>query len=525
MLPFAAVDWKDATTLKSALSLALPEALLLAAACVIFLGGTFRASRRIWGWAALLAVAVAALVWWNTPFLDKIKASDSPLLPDTLATFIRGIAFAGGMLYILLSWDDLTDEIAADFYACFLILIAGVSLVGAANELITIFLALELISIPTYVMLYLPKSGKQAQEATIKYFLLSVFSSAFLLFGFSYLYGISGTTNLTAIFQEHGQAKAATIPGLFLVAFIMIIAGLGFRITAVPFHFYAPDVFQGAPTSMGALLAFIPKVAGFAALIRILGILHTGTGTNLVSESQVSLLLWILAAITMSLGNILALLQDNLKRMLAYSSVAHAGYMLIGLAAAPELKNSETSTLHGTEAILFYLVAYGAMTVGAFAVLSYLSTSERQVESIDDLAGLGRSHPATALVMGLFMFSLIGLPLTAGFWGKLQLFLSALQVQRSQDQQPLFVILAVIAAINGAIAGYYYLRVVAVMFLRDPLKPLRPRLPMSTFATMAICAAITLVLGVYPAPLARITQNAAAAITAAFTPVDQHARR
>jgi NADH-quinone oxidoreductase subunit N len=437
---------------------------------------------------------------------SAIKLTDSPLAPDALARFIRWTALVSGSVYVLLNWNEVSEEVAADFHACFLALIAGVSLVGAANELIVLFVSLELISIPTYVVLYLPRTGKLAQEAAIKYFLLSVFSSALLLFGFSYLYGVSGTTNLTELFHEGSPSRAIPMPSLFLVAFVMVIAGLGFRITAVPFHFYAPDVIQGAPTGVGATLAFIPKVAGFAALIRVLGLLQGDAAHAFLADARVPLLLWILAIITMTVGNVLAVVQNNLRRILAYSSVAHAGYMLIGLAAAPELKGAT----RGLEAVLFYLIAYGAMTVGAFAVLSYLTTRQRDVETVDDVAGLGRTHPGIALLMTLFLFSMIGMPLTAGFAGKLLLFFNAIAVERSPDQQPLYVILGVVAAINGAIGAYYYLRIVAAMFLRDALKPLQPRFQVPALAAVLLCAIVTLAFGIYQKPLASAAREAVA---------------
>jgi NADH-quinone oxidoreductase subunit N len=519
--PLAVVDWKDALTLKSVFALALPEAVLLVVACVVFLGGTAKASRQIWGVVSLVGLGLAAILAWNAGVPEHFQPGQSPLLADHLAEFVRWLSFLGGAAFVLLCWDDLYDEQAADFFACFLILVAGVSLSGAANELITLFLSLELISIPTYVLLYLPKVNHQAQEAAIKYFLLSVFSSALLLFGFSYLYGVAGTTNLTELFQTQGDGRS--IPGLFTVAVVMIVAGLGFRITAVPFHFYAPDVIQGAPTSMGAVLAFVPKIAGFAALMRLFGLVQPVGLTNLVSDSQVSLLLWVLAVITMTVGNVLGLLQFNLKRILAYSSVAHAGYMLIGLAAATELHNEDnTGKMFGTDAMLFYLVAYGAMTVGAFAVLQYVSTPARTIETVDDAAGLGSSHPMLALALALFLFSLIGIPLTAGFTGKLQLFVSALEVQRAPHTQPLFVILAVVAALNAAIGAYYYLRIVAAMFLREPLKPQQIPVRVPTLATIAICAVVTVIFGVYPLPLANLTRAAVAPVRA--LPQSQAAR-
>lgn len=513
----AATDANVLAAAKNVFALAVPEAVLLAVACIVYIGGTFRPGKHLWGAVALGGLLVAGLVAWSG---DAPSVSDrlSPILPDRLAYFVKAIAWFGGAALLLISWHEVKDETAAEFHASLLLLIAGVSLVGSANELITLFLSLELISIPTYILLYLPRSGAQAQEATIKYFLLSVFSSGLLLFGFSYLYGATGTTNLADLYRGLAQQQAASHPELFKIALVMMVAGLGFRITAVPFHFYAPDVFQGAPISMAALLAFVPKVAGFVALLRVLGYLHVDLGFNLVSHFQLSMLLWILAIITMTTGNVLAVLQNNLKRLLAYSSIAHGGYMLIGLAAAPELVRSiGGNRLTGSDAVLFYLIAYGAMTVGAFAVIMCFQNADRPVETVDDLAGVGRSHPALALVLGIFLLSLIGIPLTAGFTGKLFLFYSALGVNdpAAPDTRRLFVALAVIGAINAAIGAYYYLRILAAIFFRDPVRPLQTKVNMPALVTAGGCAMLTLVLGVYPQPLLRAARLATTPASAA----------
>jgi NADH-quinone oxidoreductase subunit N len=522
----------------------LPEALLIAAACVLFLGGTWRASHHLWGWVSLASFALAGLLLGLRPvreFTDPAAGTASlyaaPLVFDHLALLIRALSLAGGAVLVLCSWDSVPDDQAADYHACILIMVAGMGFTGMANELITLFLALELISIPTYVLLYLPRVDRPAQEAAMKYFLLSVFSSALLLFGFSYLYGLAGTTNLPALLRAAADARMQQfLSGTALVALVMVVAGLGFRITAVPFHFYAPDVYQGTTTPAAALLAFVPKVAGFVALVRVLGLvfpdvvalppgrwatasLPPQAAPQLAEQvlplgDQMPVLLWIVAAVTMTLGNLLALLQDNVKRMLAYSSVAHAGYMLIGLAVAPKLTADDPAMVGGVQAVLFYLVAYGAMTVGAFAILAYLSTRERPVETVDDLAGLARSHPPVALLMVLFLFSLIGIPLTAGFVGKVWLFWAALRVPYDPqsaalvEQHRLFVVLAVIAAINAAIAAWYYLRIVAVMYLREPLQPLpRPR-AVGLLTAILVCAVVTLAVGIYPTPLTQAVQAA-----------------
>ncbi len=524
-----------------------PEMILGGAACVLFLGGTWRTDRHLWGGVALVALLAAAVVLWMAPLphFDKDSADTvryaSPLMLDRLALLLRAVAIAGGIILVLFSWEAMPENQSADYHACILLIVAGMGLTGAANELVTLFLALELTSIPTYVILYLGRStlpggglDPAGQEAAMKYFMLSIFSSALTLFGFSYLYGLSGTTNLPGLADAFRAGQLAAVPenpaasslmGMGMIALVMVVAGLGFRITAVPFHFYAPDVYQGTTTAGAALLAFVPKMAGFAALVRVLGFVFPvlshdvfeATLSPPVLGDQLPVLLWIMAAVTMTLGNVLGLLQDNLRRLLAYSSVAHAGYMLIGLAVAPKLRPE--AMVDGVDAVFFYLVSYGAMTIGAFGVLQYLNTRGQRADTMDDLAGLGRSRPGMALLMVLFLFSLIGIPLTAGFMGKFLLFAGALDVPANPeagvwlDQRTLFIGLALLGAINAAIGGWYYLRIAATMYLREPspstlaIGDTGPR-SWPVLAAVWLCALLTLGIGVYPAPLKKAVQIA-----------------
>ena len=495
----------------------LPEMVLGATACLVFLGGTIKSCRHLWGWVALGGLLAALLVLGVRPTyefetLPKAQAATygAPILVDALATLVRAIAICGGIVLALFSWNELPDRQVADHHGCLLVIVAGVCLTASANDLVMLFLALELISIPTYILLYLPRHDEASQEAALKYFLLSIFSSGLLLFGFSYLYGLTGTTNISALLHTlNTQATARDVPVIGQVALVMVIAGLGFRITAAPFHFYAPDVYQGAPTVGAAFLAFIPKVAGFVALVRVLGfVLPVGVSARggligMGLSEQVPILLWFLAAITMFLGNILAILQDNIKRLLAYSSVAHAGYMLIALATAPYLAGTSNGP-DGVVALLYYLVAYGVMTIGAFAVISYLSTSERPLENVDDLAGLSSSHPAIALLMTIFLLSLIGIPLTAGFTGKFLVFFGALNADQAKqelvpgDQAELFTILAFLGVINAAIGGWYYLRLVAVMYLRGSVKPMEVPSNRPALVTLGLCVFFTVGLSIPP---------------------------
>lgn len=499
-------------TLRGVFRQTAPEIALIGTACVVFLLGCFYNRRWLWFLASLAGVALAgvlAAVKTDMPAVLTV----APIIPDAAATFVRWVAIVSAAVFLFVSWAEVGDANAAEYYGCLLVAAAGVSLVGRANDLITLFLALELLSIPTYVLLYLPGQGRLNQEAAAKYFLLSLLSSAVMLFGFSYLYGLAGTTNLTAIVDSLTRASTARLSPMALLAAVMVLAAVGFRITAVPFHFYAPDVYEGAPAGVAAQLAFLPKVAGFAALARVFGLFLAGPDRQLPfpADTQVPLLLWILAVITMSLGNMLALLQDNVRRMLAYSSVAHGGYMLVAVVVASSVPDAKGNPgVGGIDALFVYLVAYGAMTVGAFAVILYLSTPDRPVDAIDDLAGAGSSHPVSAAAMAVFLFSLIGLPLTAGFVGKLLLIVGAFTAPSDTPvMRHLYQVLAAVMAVNAAVGAYYYLRVIGVMYLRTPLRPPVSSRAVPTLLAAVVLAVATLVFGFYPEPLTRAARRAA----------------
>lgn len=496
-------------SLQSIFSQLVPETILVAAACVLFLGSTVRASRNLWGIVALAAIAAAGAAMIRFPGSSAgLIPTVSPIWLDGLTQFVRIVSLGVAATLVLLTWSEISDGLAGEHFGCILLIALGTNLTAAANELITLFLALELISIPTYVILYLTRSDRPAQEAAVKYFLLSVFSSALVLFGFSYLYGQTGTTNLPAILDAYSAAGSTQLPVLAITAVVLIVAGLGFRITAVPFHFYAPDVYEGTSTGVAALLAVIPKLAGFAALIRLFGFVAAGRSEPaLALDYHIPLLLWILAAITMTLGNVVAQWQDNLQRIMAYSGIAHAGYMLIGLATAPLLHAHDASGAPGgVPAVLFYLVAYSAMTLGVFGILAILNSTGIRVERVDDLAGLARTHPGLALALSAFLFSLIGLPLTAGFVGKFELFFGAMTVP-----ERLFWVLVLIGAINAAIGAYYYLRIIGVMYLRGAVHPIDKPHCLAGRLAIAVCLVVSIGFGVYPAPLQKLAQSAASA--------------
>lgn len=504
----------------------LPEAALIATACILFLTAAFRRDRDLALSLALAGVTVAGLLAVLVRPAPPSLPAAAPVLTDTPALFVQWVALVSAAILLFVACGEVEDGNAAEYFGCLLTAAAGLSLVGKANELVTLFLALELLSIPTYVLLYLPVRERAHQEAAVKYFLLSVLSSAVLLFGFSYLYGLTGSTNLTVVVDTLRTAHAEALSPLALVAVVLVVAALAFRVTAVPFHFYAPDVYQGGPPGVIAQLAFLPKVAGFVVLARLLGLLGPDPRhLPFDAGSHVPLLLYVLALLTMTLGNVLALLQDDVRRLLAYSGVAHAGYMLIGVIVACSLPDARGvpqadprtgaavglvgPTVGGIDALLVYLVVYGLMTVGAFAALLYLSSPDRPVEAIDDLAGVGRSHPVAALSLAVCLFSLIGLPLTAGFVGKLLLFVAAFTAPTDSPMDTRYRILAVVAAVNAAIGAYYYLRVVGVMYLRTPLRPLPSSRAYPALGAAVVLAAATIVLGVYPGPLIQAARAAA----------------
>ncbi|AMV25841.1 NADH-quinone oxidoreductase subunit N [Gemmata sp. SH-PL17] len=502
-------------TLKGVFQLAVPEIALVGTACVVFLFGCVYNRRCLWFGVSLAGVALAAVLAATVETEPPALLTVAPLVPDGAAAFVRWVALITAAVLLFVSWAEVDGTNAAEYYGCLLVAAAGVSLVGRANDLITLFLSLELLSIPTYILLYLPARNKLNQEAAAKYFLLSVMSSAVMLFGFSYLYGLTGSTNLAVITDALTKTQSADVQSLnpmALVGAVLVIAAIGFRITAVPFHFYAPDVYEGAPAGVVAQLAFFPKLAGFVALARILGLL--GADVRHIpfdTKTQLPLLLWILAAMTMCIGNVLALLQDNVRRMLAYSSVAHGGYMLMGIVVASSLPDAIGQPgIGGIDALLVYIVAYGMMTVGSFAVILYLGTPDQPIESIDDLAGASQSHPVAAGAMTVFLFSLIGLPLTAGFAGKFLLFVGAFSAPtHTAEMRNLYQIMAVIAAINAAVGAYYYLRVVGVMYLRTPLRPATRTRAVPTFVAAVTLAAATLFFGIYPEPIVRAARKAA----------------
>ena len=508
---------------KQTLLVLLPEILLVTIATVMMTAGAFvKLPRRVWAGVAVDAVlgAILLLFFLRDTMPDPYSAV---FLNDAMAGYAR-LGFLLAALVILgLANDQVDDARSSEFYGCLLMMHAGAMLVAGANELVFLFVGLELVSIPTYLLLYLSRRTRTTQEAATKYFFLSIFSSGLLLFGFAYLYGLAGVSNLKALaYLIHWQSSSLPLPNpeIATIALIFIVAGLGFRVAAVPFHWYAPDVYEGSPTFMAAVLAWVPKGVGFLALIRVLssvfsferGIAHASDFSNLTRVADKAVYLaGLIAIVTMIVGNTVALRQNSLKRLFAYSSIAHAGYLMIGLAVA--FRNSETSgaSIFGVEGMILYLATYALMTLGAFGVIIVLSTPERPVESIDDLSGLAWTHPAAALAMGLCLFSLAGVPPMAGFYGKLWIFNSALAVAEGPDARG-FQFLAIVGVLNAAIGAYYYLRILMKMtFAPAPAVPLRPRASWPAVLAVGSCASLSLLLGIFPSPLLKVARESALA--------------
>jgi NADH-quinone oxidoreductase subunit N len=498
------------------LSPRFPEVILAATACFLFLLGISNRAllRKISAEIAFIALLVSFLIecHYTTARYTSVFDSGGAVFTQPFSEYIKLIATGIGMLLVLLNWPTKRDGSGgnasdfggdtAEFFALMLLSLAGLCVVASANDLILLFLGIELSSIPTYVMVSISRPLPVAQEAGLKYFFLGAMSAAVMLFGFSYLYGTTGSTSLneiTGIMQNNPWTEWQ------IMAVILLLCGFAFKMAAVPLHAYAGDVYQGAATPVTAFLSFVPKTAGFVALIKVL--FAVGGGNWSIPE-PVGQTLLVLAGLTMTVGNVLALSQSNIKRTFAYSSVAHTGYMLVGITALAkachlnashsQIGNIQSDALAG---VLFYLAAYGITNVAAFGVLQLLPSRHNRpatsAETFEDIAGQGRKHVALGLAMTVACLSLTGIPLTVGFLGKIYLTLPAGRAN--------LVGLSITLWVNAAISAAYYLRIAVALFLRSEPTilnsstsgPMRIPQPASVvFAVMASCI-LTLLLGTF----------------------------
>ncbi|MEQ8317177.1 MAG: NADH-quinone oxidoreductase subunit N [Phycisphaerales bacterium] len=504
------------------IALIWPEITLFITTCVVMILGLSpnKQWRSLCLPASMAGLAVAGV-------LAAIGMSNSPqgdtMLPN-MPGFVKVVVAVVGLMLILLQSGliDRREEALvsagrtfsplrtnrAEYFSLVLFSLTGLMLCASAGDLIWLFLALELTSLPTYVMVAMSSSRGRAQEAGVKYFYLGALGAATFLYGFVMLYGGTGTLKLDVM---AGIIAAEGINNITMIGLLLSIAGLAFKIAAVPMHFYTADVYQGAAAPVTAFLAFVPKTAGFVALLLICSVAgwSAGAGGDGLPEA-VRVMLWVMAAVTMTVGNVLAILQNSVKRMLAYSSIAHSGYMLVGVLAGP---GDGTFAASGVSAVLFYLAAYGVTNTGAFAVIACLEkrAADRgepmEVEDFDDLRGLWRREPALGVVLAIVSLSLLGFPPLLGFMAKLPLFTAGIAAGE--------IALVVILGVNSAIAAFYYLRLVKAAMIDDangsadsPDRPEHHPAYGLRFATGAISAVGVVVLAALAGQLAVSATNA-----------------
>ncbi len=442
------------------------------------------------GWIGLLGLvltAVSAVALWNT----KLSTLSDTVIVDRYGLFFTLLFTLASSLTLLMSMSylELTDIRTGDYYALVLFATAGMVLMATATDLIVIFLGLEVMSIAAYVLAGIWRGQLRSNEAALKYFLLGAFATGFLLFGIALFYGATGGTALATIAQ--GIAKADSGQRWLVTAgMALLIVGFGFKVAAVPFHVWAPDVYEGAPTAVTALMAVGIKAAAFAAFARVF--MHALTALS----ADWRAVLWMVAALTMTVGNVTALLQRNIKRMLAYSSIAHAGYVLVGMVAGGEL---------GGGAVLFYLIGYALMTLGAFAVVIAIGQRGEPNENLDDYAGVGFRQPFLGVAMGIFMLSLAGMPPLVGFVGKFYIFSAAVKSG--------YVGLAIIGVLNSVVSVYYYVGVLVRMYMAEGgVEVASPTSRPYLFATLLLTVAGTVALGVFPSAFFEIARQSFGAL-------------
>lgn len=477
----------------------LPELIVVAAAClVVGLDPITPPSKKTWlAWLSLGSLMLCVPITISQMGTRVSVFSDLVVL-DPYACFWKLLLYLVSGLTILLSLAYLKAERInlGEYYGFLLLALSGMMIMVSAVDLLTIYLGTELMSLSLYVLAGFKRFEARSLEASAKYFVLGSFSSGILLYGISLLFGVAGSTRLSAIAAAVAN-RGLDDPALVL-AMILLVVGFGFKVAVVPFHMWTPDVYEGAPTSVTAFMAVASKAASFGAFVRVFL-----EGLGGLKANWYGLFLAVCIA-TMVLGNVVAIVQTNIKRMLAYSSIAHAGYALIGVVVAGQADTEGAVRSSGLSSVMLYLAVYAFMTLGAFAVVAMLRKGILEGEEIEDFTGLAKRQPIAAFLMLVFMVSLAGIPPTAGFIGKFYLFLAAVNAGLAW--------LAVIAVLFAAVSAYYYLRVVMVMYMRelDTAAGLTPRFASSPAMTVVLACAVAgvVILGLYPDPLVSLTTSA-----------------
>ncbi len=467
----------------------LPLLLVTGWACVLLLVDLFIPRHRKAITAALSALGLlAATALLLSQFGLEREAFKGMIVVDGFASFLQLVFLLSGLFGIALAYDYVRrqDIERGEYYTLLLFTVAGMMLMAQAGDLIVVFLALEMLSLPLYVLTGIARPRPDSEEAAMKYFLLGAFASGFVVYGVALIYGATASTRLSEIVAVVQAGQAAG--GLLLAGMAFILVGLGFKVAAVPFHMWTPDVYQGAPSSVTAFMSVGAKAAGFAALLRVFLVAFPD-----VAPAWAVVAMWV-SAFTMAWGNVAAIAQTNIKRMLAYSSIAHAGYILMALPAAADPAVAPDAV----GAVLFYLLAYAFTNFGAWAVVLALEKKDGQGLAIEDYAGLGARRPALALAMALFMLSLTGVPPTVGFVAKFYLFRTVLQAD--------LVWLALVGVATSLISAYYYMRVVVVMYMRQGEPEVRSEGWLN--ATVLLAGLATFIFGLLPAPLMGLAARA-----------------
>jgi NADH-quinone oxidoreductase subunit N len=433
-------------------------------------------------YVSLVGLAVAAYFAISNLTLEGISFGGMVRNGGYANYFGTLFCIVAGMTFILSrNYFERINYHRGEFYILLLFTTAGMMLIASANDLIILFLGIELMSVCLYVLAGFIRTKERANEAALKYFLLGAFSTGFLLYGIALLYGAAGTTNIVMI---RNLFPVVSVKPIFVIGAGLLIIGLAFKVAAVPFHMWAPDVYEGAPTPVTAFMSTGVKAAAFAAFITVF------IRTFDFFGGRVNELIALLAAASMILGNIVAIAQTNIKRMLAYSSIAHAGYMLSGIAAG---------TMDGQVGVMFYLVAYSMMNMGAFAIVTFVEREDDKNLNLDDYVGLSRQQPLLALLMAVFMFALAGVPPFAGFFGKYYVFFAAIKAHMTW--------LAVIGVLASLVSAYYYLRIVMLMYFREGQADVVTRPSRAALVVVLACAIAVLVIGLFPSFIVQIAQR------------------
>ena len=435
--------------------------------------------------AGALSAAVASVILYRQVGDARIPVLGDMLLADRTSYVLSALFSVIAAFTALMSpaHQKEHDWQSGEYYGVMLLSTSGMVILAQAANLVTIFLGIETMSIGVYVMCALRRRSRRGNEAAMKYFLIGAFATGFLMYGMALLYGAAGTTSLLRMQAALSQTQN---PGLVIAGAFLLVVAFGFKVAAVPFHMWAPDAYEGAPTPVTAFMAAAVKGAAIAAMIRVFGLALGGDIIPFGSLGWASPLV-VIAAVTITIGNITAVRQDNIKRMLAYSSISHGGVLLVGICALG-LGSTTANT-----AIIYYLIAYSFTTMGAFAIVAYVGSKGKERLFVDDWAGLGTQHPAIALAMTILLLSFGGMPPTGGFFAKFYIFKSAMEVYDGQ-----LIWLVLVGVINSAISIYYYLRIVTSMYFREANQPFAPTRSTGLLFVIAICPLLILELGLMP---------------------------